>query len=81
MTVNAEYDTASKIDDLFSNDKDWRLWRDTYGPDYLSLTACQVSSSLEQKMISNLTRNASGSGAQTAQGLGAGCRPLSTSRS
>ncbi|GAB4367252.1 MAG: hypothetical protein Kow00121_05360 [Elainellaceae cyanobacterium] len=83
---NAVFYDADAINQLFSSDRDWVRWRDEFGPSHLSLVACQVSLSFEQTLIHNLTRHAAGSGSQspsptqTAQGLGAGCKPISTAR-
>lgn len=80
---NAIFYTKDDVESLFA-DPEWISWRDTYGPSYLSLTSCQVSIGLERTMIGLLTRNASGGGSQAtgptqaAQGLGTGCKPLST---
>lgn len=81
---NAIFYEASNIDRMFLNDPDWVTWRDTYGPNHLSLVACQVSINFERALIHNLTRHAAGTGnqlpapTQSAQGLGTGCKPLAS---
>jgi len=74
---NAKFYEAPDIEKLFGNDKDFVKWRDKYGPTSLSLVSCQVSKSFEATLIKNLTRIGK-SGAQTAKGLGAGCKPIAT---
>lgn len=76
---NAVFYDAAAIDALFGADKAFVAWRDRYGPNHLVLNACQVSLAFERNMIENLTR-APGKGQrrQAAQGLGTGCRPLTT---
>ena len=71
---------ASDIDHLFGDDKAFVKWRDQYGPTYLSLVSCQVSASFEDTMIKNLTRAGAGGRKQSKQGLGAGCKPISTAK-
>jgi hypothetical protein len=59
---------------------------DRFGPNHLSLVACQVTRNFEAVLIRNLTRHAAGAGSQQpaptqrAQGLGAGCKPLSEAK-
>lgn len=83
---NAIFYNADAINRLFSGSAQWVTWRDCYGPNHLALVACQVSIAFERTLISNLTRHAVGSGVQspaptqTAQGLGTGCKPLSSTQ-
>ncbi len=81
---NAIFYDAAAINALFSADSNWVRWRDRYGPNHLSLAACQVSATFEGVLISNFTRHARGTGSQAhgssqpARGLGTGCKPLSS---
>lgn len=83
---NAIFYEAADINQLFSSDPDWVAWRDRYGPNHLSLVACQVSTDFERTIINNLTRHAAGTGdqaprpTQRAQGLGVGCKPISEAK-
>jgi hypothetical protein len=47
-------------------------WRNAYGPNWVSLNACQVSRDFEQVVIQALSNPSS---TQQAQGLGTACRP------
>ncbi|MDO6818877.1 DUF4157 domain-containing protein [Zobellia sp. 1_MG-2023] len=73
---NAIFYNAENINVLFSADSAWVNWRDRYGPTSLSLVSCQVSAGFEGVLINNLTRNGARRRLQSAQGLGAGCKPL-----
>jgi hypothetical protein len=72
---NAKFYKASDIERLFNSDKAFVKWRNQYGPSHLSMASCQVDLSFERTLIDNLTRAGSD---QKAQGLGKGCKPIST---
>lgn len=72
---NAKFYDASDIERLFNSDKAFVKWRNQYGPSHLSMASCQVDQTFERTLIDNLTRAGSH---QSAQGLGKGCKPIST---
>jgi hypothetical protein len=67
----------SAVDSLFNGDPAFVTWRNQFGPSRVTLYGCQVTARFEQAVANNLARGGTG---QTATGLGAGCHPLSTSR-
>lgn len=63
---------ADDIQRLFGDDEDFTKWRDTYGPVWTTLNACQVHQKFEELIIKSFNRPKA---KQKAQGLGKGCRP------
>lgn len=64
---------AEDIRRLFGNDPAVKRWRDSYGPTWTTLNACQVNHPFEAVIVESFNKpNAQ----QKAQGLGQGCRPL-----
>lgn len=53
-------------------------WRDQFGPTRLVLTACQVGASFETAMATAIARPGS---PVTGQGLGTGCKPMTSGQS
>ncbi len=75
------YDSAA-IESLFNGDEEYVKWRDQFGPTHIVLNACQINIGFERTIIKNITRPG-GTGGQTpqsAQGLGTGCKPLTTTQ-
>ncbi len=66
---------AAEIRKLFEDDAAFRTWRETYGPTWVTLNACQVNQQFEAVVINSLNKP---QGRQKPQGLGKGCRPLTT---
>ena len=64
---------ADDIKALFSDDEAFKKWREKYGPAWTTLNACQVHKPFEAVILSAFNKPRS---TQNAQGLGAGCRPL-----
>ncbi len=74
---NAVFYTASDVASLFGGDKSFVTWRDQYGPSRVVLYGCQVDAPFEKTIADSLVQAGQG---RTAQGLGDGCKPLSTER-
>lgn len=66
---------ADKIRELFNEDNNFNKWRETYGPTWTTLNACQVHMKFEEVIIKALNKPKS---KQKAQGLGSKCHPLTT---
>ncbi|MFB9682679.1 hypothetical protein [Amycolatopsis plumensis] len=76
---NARFYDAAAIGALFGGDPAFVRWRDQFGPNRLVMNSCQVSAGFERTLIANLTRTpAPAQARQGAQGLGEGCRPMTT---
>lgn len=65
------------IDALFVQDQKFVAWKNSFGPTRLTLNSCSVDKPFESALIAALTRQGR---TQSSQGLGPGCRPLTTTQ-
>jgi hypothetical protein len=77
---NAKFYESAAIESLFNGDPEYVKWRAQFGPTHIVLNACQINIGFERTIINNITRPGGTGSQQGAQGLGTGCKPLTTTK-